>query len=440
MDLIHHHQPCANDNHIDTTTETLVDVDVVNESVVIIDATVAPECKHQSDLEVISKWNKSTKDDIVPLIAMIQRLLFFSELKKYTVRSYAFNKDDIVHIVAKTKRRPTLEIDVSDVDIYDHPQIFRMHRNMQLIIGMHRTSHFMVRVEHAFDNTQICSEHFVVSRVMNIENKSVMVAGCGIDSVHHIVLPIHVQLKNISSVPVHMRTIFHHISYSIQPIVFNSQTLDSWLKHEAHPTSAQIMHLCIQLAEAVHYLHEFNIVHGDIKPGNILVKKNIDKSLPSLPSLSLYLIDFGMSGDAGTSDGTGGTIPFCAPETGNGVNSTKNGNNDDIYKWTKVQKQHDIWSMGLMFFTLFVFKKLYLFPKQYPSDFFDLTGHINTMYFDKLQNDSMRNLFERALSPEKERVSAYEFLILARSIDTNIIDVGEPLFSQSGSGSGSDDI
>lgn len=399
--------------------------------------------KYQPDIDVILAWNHSAKNDIAPLIAMIRQLLFFSDLKKCTIRSYGFTKDDIVSIVEKTKRRPALEIDVSDIDVHDHPQIFRMYRNMHSIIGMHRTSHFMVRVEHAFDNTQIESEHFVVSRLMNISSNSDVVAGCGIDSVHHIVLPIHVELKNITKIPIHARTIFHHISYSIQPIVFHSQTLDTWVKNAMNLTNAQVMQLCVQLAEAVHYLHQSNVVHGDIKPGNILVKNNRESDITthdkSLPSFLIYLIDFGMSGEADVSDGTGGTVPFCAPETGNGANIEKKGD-IELYKWTKVQKCHDVWSMGLMFMTIIVFGKSYVFPKNYPSDFFDENGHVNPTYFDKIPNESLRNLFEKALLPETERITSYEFLTLARSIQFDVVDpLSKWSSSRSGSGSGSDD-
>lgn len=384
--------------------------------------------EYKPDGEVIALWNRAAKDDIGPLIGAIRQLCFFSDFKKCTIRTYAFNKDDVVCIIGKTKRRPTLEIDVSDIDLFDHPMIFRMFRRMQSIIGMHRTSHFMVRVEHAFDNSQIHSEHFVVSRVMNIQTKSDMVVGSGIDSVHHIVLPLHVQLKNISKIPSDIRTIFHHISFSIQPMVFHSQTLDTWVKNELRPTNAQFMQLCIQLAEALCYLHDLNIVHGDIKPGNTLVKKNKIMSAydKSFPSLSLYLIDFGMSGHPNSSDGTGGTIPFCAPETGNGVNLTKNGD-VDIYNWTKVQKCHDVWSMGLMFMTIIVFGKSYVFPKNYPTDFFEPDGHINPEYFNKIQNESMRNLFQQALSPANERITAHEFLALARSIQCDVVGIDDPL-------------
>jgi serine/threonine protein kinase len=390
--------------------------DGIDASPVVVDPDANDDYTHECDADVVRKWNESAKDNVGPLIAMIRQLCFFTDLKKTTMRTYLFDKDDIVNFIGKVRRRPALEIDVSDINVHDRLQIYRMYRNMHSIIGMHRTSHFMVRVEHAFDNSQITSEYFVVSRVMKIKNKPNMVVGCGIDSEHHIVLPLNVQMKNIYKIPPHIRTIFHHISYSVQPIVFNSQTLDAWFKRSPHATNAQLLHLCIQMAEALAYLHDLNVVHGDIKPGNTLVK-----CAPPAETLSLYVIDFGMSGCADFSDGTGGTRPFCAPETGNGSNVSKN-MEMDIYNWTKMQKNHDVWSMGLMFMTMIAFRKLYVFPKEYPSDFFEQTGHINPEYFNKIQNDALRNLFKRALSPAEERITAAEFLTLARSVLTDVVD------------------
>ena len=113
----------------------------------------------------------------------------------------------------------------------------------------------------------------------------------------------------------------------------------------------------------------------------------------------------------------------AAPETGNGSNVSNVSKNMemDIYNWTKVQKHHDVWSMGLMFLTMIAFRKSYVFPKEYPSDFFEQTGHINPEYFNKIQNEPMRNLFQRALSPAEERITAAEFLTLARSVLTDVV-------------------
>jgi hypothetical protein len=342
---------------------------------------------------------------------MIRQLYFFSDCRKTTIRTYTTCKDDIPKYIGKIQRRPALQIDVSDVDIHDHPQMFNMYRRLRTMIGMFRVNNFMVRVEHAFDNSQIESEHFAVSTIMKNATNSELVLGCGIDPVHHIVLPVHVHLRSICKIPPIVRTMFHHISYSIQPIVFHSQTLDAWFKH-ATPTNEQIMRLCIQMAEALTHLHALDIVHGDIKPGNTLIQECTDSgSSSSEPksSFSLYLIDFGMSGSSGQSEGTGGTKPFCAPETGNGFNPSVG---MDTYTWTKNQKHHDVWSFALMFFTLIALRKSTAHPHDYPSDFFD-GGYINPDYFNRIQDEPTRDLFRCALCSAESRITAAEFLALA---------------------------
>jgi serine/threonine protein kinase len=170
------------------------------------------------------------------------------------------------------------------------------------------------------------------------------------------------------------------------------------------------MRLCIQMAEALTHLHEMGVVHGDIKPGNTLIQ-TVRDSEPK--SLSLYLIDFGMSGSPGQSEGTGGTKPFCAPETGNGFNLSVN---METYTWTRNQKHHDVWSFALMFFTLIALRKSTAYPKDYPSDFFDVGGYINPEYFDRIQDEPTRDLFRRALCPAEDRITAAEFLTVAGTI------------------------
>jgi hypothetical protein len=432
-----------------------IDMDYINDNVTSVDPIpvdpvpvpvpiVAPVAKfeYENEMDVINKWKVAARDDIVPLIAMIRQLYFFSDCRKITIRTYALCKEEIPNYIGKIKRRPELKIDVSDMDIHNHPQMFNMYRRLRTMIGMFRVNDFMVRVEHAFDNSQIVSEHFVVSQMMKHANDQNTTVG-GIDPLHHMVLPTCVQLNNLCNIPPKERTMFHHISYSIQPIVFYSQNMDTWFKSAiVPPTNEQIMRLCIQMAEALAHLHALGIVHGDIKPGNTLVQtvyEYADSSSSSssssssdseseselqsqapqtqtqTPSLSLYLIDFGMSGSPGHSDGTGGTKPFCAPETGNGFALKMD---MDAYTWTKNQKHHDIWSFALMFFTLIVLRKSTAYPKDYPSDFFDVgrNGHINVAYFDKLQDEPMRNLFRRALCPAEDRITAAEFLAAANDV------------------------
>jgi len=438
----------------------IIDMDSINDNVTTVDpipvdpvsipvpiVTPVAKFEYENEMDVINKWKVSARDDIVPLIAMIRQLYFFSDCRKITLRTYALCKEEIPNYIGKIKRRPELEIDVSDVVIHDHPQMFSMYRRLRTMIGMFRINDFMVRVEHAFDNSQIVSEHFVVSQIIKHANNPVG----GIDPVHHMVLPTCVQLNNLCNIPPKERTMFHHISYSIQPIVFHSQTMDTWFKSAVvPPTNEQIMRLCVQMAEALAYLHALDIVHGDVKPGNTLIQtiyEYTDSSSSSsssdseselqsqapqtqtqtqtrTPSLSLYLIDFGMSGSPGYSDGTGGTKPFCAPETGNGFALKMD---MDAYTWTKNQKHHDMWSFALMFFTLIVLRKSTAYPKDYPSNFFDVggNGHINVAYFDKIQDEPMRNLFRRALCPAEDRITAAEFLAAAIDVvdSTNVVSI-----------------
>jgi serine/threonine protein kinase len=429
----------------DTSMEPIkiVDMDYIIESttqmpdpvvVVVPDPVVVPklEYEYEPEMDVINRWKMAARDDIIPLIAMIRQLYFFSDCRKSLVRTYAVIKDDIPKYICKINRRPELKIDVSDTNIHDHPQMFNMYRRLRTMIGIFRINDFMVRVEHAFDNSQIMSEYFVMSTIMKTDEENEEYGG--IDPVHHIVIPTYVQLNNIQKIPPKERTLFHHISYSIQPIVFHSQTLDTWFKSSI-TTNAQIMQLCIQMAQALTYLHSLNIVHGDIKPGNTLIQTindtdyssgssgssgssdvdtdtDLDLPSPSLPSLTLYLIDFGMSGTPGKGDGTGGTKPFCAPETGNGFNPSID---IDTYTWTKTQKHHDVWSCALMFFTIMIFRKIYLYAKDYPSDFFIASkkGHINPIYFDNMKDEPLRHLFQRALCPAEERITASDFLAQA---------------------------
>ena len=345
-----------------------------------------------SETAIIEKWRAAVHSDDVlrALIGMIQQLCIFSEPDKRCVRTYEVDMDDVKKTIEKIRRRPRLMIDTSDIDTHDRGVMTRILHNMRKMIGMFHVRDFMVRVEHAFDNSQISSEHYVMSHLAH--------AG-GVDHANHVVVPIHIQMNSIENVPPWARTPFHHISYSIQPVVAHSQTMDTWHRHE-RPSRAPILALCKQMAEALVHLHARNIVHGDIKPGNTLVQ-----------GTRLYIIDFGMSGAHKAGEGTGGTKPYCAPETGNGCNrKTRDEAGAWSYHWTQIRMENDVWSFGLMFFTMLALRRCIYHPNEYPVDFFNDDGHINTSYFDNISDDSVRELFERTLCPRKTRCTAAEFL------------------------------
>lgn len=337
------------------------------------------------------------------------------------MRSYELHKDDIPKYIAKIRRRPYLNIKTAHIDVDDTTAMFYMYRRLKTMIGMFHINDFMVRIEHAFDNSQIVAEHFVVHQLLTRTGTC-----AGIDSEHHIVLPVCVQLCNIGKIPEPVRTMFHHISYSIQPVVAHSHTMDTWFRRYK-PSTALIAKLCGQMAKALNYLHTHDIVHGDIKPTNTLVciqdnranqSDSDDDSSDAINSNPvLYVIDYGMSAMHNEGEGTGGTKPFCAPETGNGCNSTAD---MDTYKWVANRKEHDMWSFGLMFFTMVTLRKCIFYKKDYPAGFFDDNGYVSASQMGAVEHDSLRNLFRRTLCPAENRLTAREFLHEINQINQEI--------------------
>ena len=66
-----------------------------------------------------------------------------------------------------------------------------------------------------------------------------------------------------------------------------------------------IVELGQQLADALHHAHQQDILHGDLKPSNILIT----------PGGSAMLLDFNLSHDSRhPAAATGGTLPYMAPE------------------------------------------------------------------------------------------------------------------------------
>jgi serine/threonine protein kinase len=103
----------------------------------------------------------------------------------------------------------------------------------------------------------------------------------------------------------------------------------------------QAFRFILPITQALAYAHEHNIIHRDIKPGNILLTEN------GLPMLS----DFGIakilgSNEAATLTGTGtsiGTPEYMAPEQWTGQSSP----------------QSDIYSLGVVLYELVTGKKPY---------------------------------------------------------------------------------
>lgn len=102
------------------------------------------------------------------------------------------------------------------------------------------------------------------------------------------------------------------------------------MRFRNHPDNRSILRSFFGcLTSALQYLHEKRIIHGDIKPSNVLVKGN-----------SVYLADFSIALDwsemtRGTTTGdTVKSVDYCAPEVAN--------------SWP-TEASSDIWSLGCIF-------------------------------------------------------------------------------------------
>ncbi len=97
-----------------------------------------------------------------------------------------------------------------------------------------------------------------------------------------------------------------------------------------------LLHLCAQTAEGLVALHKAKVVHGDIKPENILLKSSIGDS-----TVKVRIGDFDMAGHIGDEVPTArGTLHYLPPEIKAGIPMI-------------VSPRLDTWAFGLVLFTVF---------------------------------------------------------------------------------------
>jgi serine/threonine protein kinase len=261
-------------------------------------------------------------------------------------------------------------------------------------IFKHKYFNLVIRID--WVNDQISGEETITSILMQkYENKYQDIIRIGI------VLPIYCHIKMSSP----------ELFYSVQPFITNAVTFDKWihLNKTKNNFDEVIYDVFIQLSGILKELHDVECVHGDIKPGNILI-------VQKQTHVSVFLIDFGLSGiHEKTTNASGGTIPFCAPETHNTIANTKNGN-DAIkcpqyfeYNWIKHNKSHDIWSLGLLIINSYLFKHIKLYYHEYPFDFFLPSGYVSQKYLDMVKHEYIREMFsEHILVEPSKRCDIYK--------------------------------
>jgi hypothetical protein len=260
---------------------------------------------------------------------------------------------------------------------YEDETSYIQPKNIKYGVFKHKYFNLMIRIDTVDD--QISGENMISSifmRKYNNRYQDIIKLG--------IVVPVYCHIK--MSAP--------QLFYSIQPFITNAVTLDKWIDLNKRKNNFDeiVYDVFIQLSAILKELHNVECVHGDIKPANILIVDNTQ--------ISVFLIDFGLSGiHEKSSNASGGTLPFCAPETYNTIANTRYGNNaikypqHFEYNWVKHNKSHDIWSLGFIFMTLYIFKRVKLYYHEYPVDFFLSSGYVSPNYLHMVKHEYIRNIF-----------------------------------------------
>jgi serine/threonine protein kinase len=212
------------------------------------------------------------------------------------------------------------------------------------------------------------------------------------------------------------------ISFSLQYYVKESVSLYTWIKdHMAMNiyncfSSIQrtfYLHLFYQCTMLLRHIHSVSIVHGDIKPDNILICEHPSFNInhpERCKKFTVYLIDFGLSGIHKSGVGTGGTIPYCHPEFKN-ITDT---NRSSKYNWKKLDTKHDIWSLGLSFLTLYIYRDFYNYYHKYPNYFFLKNGYVSSLIIDVITDPKIHDLFTKVMTDEC--ISSNELCALLENI------------------------
>lgn len=198
------------------------------------------------------------------------------------------------------------------------------------------------------------------------------------------------------------------ISFSIQYYVKDTVSLYTWVKENlssdvynqfASIQRAFFIHLFHRCARLLSIIHRAGIVHGDIKPDNILIREdsNFNINHPErCKNFKVYLIDFGLSGKHKIGVGTGGTVPYCHPEFKNINDTTK----FSKYNWKLLDTKHDVWSLGILFMTMYIYRDIYSYYYKYPTYFFLKDGYIAALMFDIITDAKINKLFTKMMTTD----------------------------------------
>ena len=109
-------------------------------------------------------------------------------------------------------------------------------------------------------------------------------------------------------------------------------TLNQYIKkHYFNFTESQTANIIKQIANGIKYLHNYGIIHRDLKTDNIMLTKNNDNGI-------IKIMDFGLSKIVGPKEGLiegYGTLSYVAPE---------------VLMREPYNKEIDIWSLGIILY------------------------------------------------------------------------------------------
>jgi myosin-1 len=215
-------------------------------------------------------------------------------------------------------------------------------------------------------------------------------------------LQLHSKLHHPNIVEFYRAFSFENNTYVVLELCHNGSLADA-LKQRKFFTMPEIRRFLIQLCGAVKYLHHRNIVHRDLKTGNVLLDKG----------MNIKIADFGLAAVLVSAKDVGirrttmcGTPNYLAPEI-----LEKHGHNDKA----------DLWSIGIIVYTLAVgkapfhssskeeiYKKALAMKYEWP----DVATHKNDISSDLKELVSALLVYEEEERPGPDQIVSHPFFKL----------------------------
>ncbi|KAI1241120.1 hypothetical protein IHE44_0009582 [Lamprotornis superbus] len=179
--------------------------------------------------------------------------------------------------------------------------------------------------------------------------------------------------------------------------------LNSWLKRKKKMDPLERKSYWKNMLEAVHTIHEYGIIHSDLKPANFLIVDGM-----------LKLIDFGIANQMQPDvtsiikDSQAGTMNYMPPE----AIEDRSSYGENGKPRSKISPKSDVWSLGCILYCMTYGR----------TPFQHITNHINKMHaivdpsyeigFPDIAEKDLQDVLKRCLIRNpKERISVSELLV-----------------------------